>query len=645
MTSKIIAQSDRQQKSEKPQGSGILQRAAVRSVENAGVHSTDENEVLGLSNWAFSKDFSQVPVSTTQPQQFHARNLRSHPMPPIQAKLSIGKPGDRVIQRKGEMTGNSQVSSEVPRPNQTGLPDRLKTGIENLSGYSMDGVRVHYNSDLPAQLQALAYAQGTEIHVAPGEEEHLRHEAWHVVQQKQGRVKPTMQMKGVGINDDEGLEQEADVMGGKALGVGAALDKGKGGESSKMRLNFLTSSISPVFQLQKSHAEKVIKERNLKIDSTKEEVKKYVNNLDNPKNNRQALLSAWNRKSNNNHAIQIPKDLVPQKVDMAQMDNFSNWDSDNEDEVDIPKVVGKKRIRSLTLQRGDGKLIKNVPLLENSDAIRLGRQVVKRNEYQHLPFITKIGPRFIEYKHPGTNDIYGTPLIKVDDNTFKRAGTSSDFNWANLSLKLQNEDEEPEKKRAKLDKIFSIFSGENPSTISEGQSEAIAAISCDFMKGSGAMKFILEAQIQTQMGSKEVDNIGSFFTGQVPIYLPSKGGGRAEVTKATPLYKAERETAFLLMVNNCLINAIAQVALGRNATIGELVEIRTQIGNLGEMLYASQRVLRIISVALDLTRGIIVREPNGEIDTFGNTDDNPIMVRHTGSEHFVPDNGNQPGNT
>jgi len=216
MTSKIIAQSDRQQKSDKPQESGILQRVAVRPVSDAGMQSTDNQEELALSNSAFSKDFSRVPISTTKPQQFQPRNSQSHLMQPIQAKLTIEEPGDRVIQRKGEMTGNSQVSSEVSRPNKTGLPDRLKTGIENLSGYSMDNVRVHYNSDKPAQLQAHAYAQGTDIHIATGQEKHLRHEAWHVVQKMQGRVKPTMQMKGVEINDEQGLEREADVMGARA---------------------------------------------------------------------------------------------------------------------------------------------------------------------------------------------------------------------------------------------------------------------------------------------------------------------------------------------------------------------------------------------------------------------------------------------
>lgn len=104
------------------------------------------------------------------------------------------------------------------QPNNTGLPDNLKSGIENLSGFDMNDVKVHYNSDKPSQLQAHAFAQGTDIHIASGQEKHLPHEAWHVVQQKQGRVQPTMQMKSkVNVNDDIGLEEEADVMGLKAM--------------------------------------------------------------------------------------------------------------------------------------------------------------------------------------------------------------------------------------------------------------------------------------------------------------------------------------------------------------------------------------------------------------------------------------------
>ncbi|MEP1032663.1 DUF4157 domain-containing protein, partial [Ekhidna sp.] len=50
------------------------------------------------------------------------------------------------------------------KTNHTGLPDNLKSGIENLSGHSMDDVKVHYNSSRPAQLHAHAFAQGNQIH-------------------------------------------------------------------------------------------------------------------------------------------------------------------------------------------------------------------------------------------------------------------------------------------------------------------------------------------------------------------------------------------------------------------------------------------------------------------------------------------------
>jgi hypothetical protein len=110
-----------------------------------------------------------------------------------------------------ESTGPSGMS--LAAPNRTGLPDTLKSGVESLSGLSLDDVRVHYNSPQPVQLQAFAYTRGTEIHVAPGQERHLPHEAWHVVQQKQGRVKPTRSLNGMQINDEQHLEQEANVRG------------------------------------------------------------------------------------------------------------------------------------------------------------------------------------------------------------------------------------------------------------------------------------------------------------------------------------------------------------------------------------------------------------------------------------------------
>ncbi len=132
-----------------------------------------------------------------------------------QARMSVKQVG---ASRAG-IAPNVFALPPVQRKNTTGLPDALKAGVETLSGIMLDDVRVHYNSPKATGLGALAYAQGTEIHVGPGQEKHLPHEAWHTVQQKQGRVQPTMQAKDLPINDDAGLEREADAMGAKAAGA------------------------------------------------------------------------------------------------------------------------------------------------------------------------------------------------------------------------------------------------------------------------------------------------------------------------------------------------------------------------------------------------------------------------------------------
>ena len=105
-----------------------------------------------------------------------------------------------MTRSNSSQTGLPNQQRTCPRqlsraPTQTGLPDALRAGVEQLAGLSLDDVKVHYNSAKPAQLDALAYTQGRDIHVAPGQERHLPHEAWHAVQQAQGRVKPRLQMK------------------------------------------------------------------------------------------------------------------------------------------------------------------------------------------------------------------------------------------------------------------------------------------------------------------------------------------------------------------------------------------------------------------------------------------------------------------
>ena len=209
-----------------------MTKAFTTTGEKSGIRSQDASASQNTSK-AGSRFIDHRPETLLQRKLHQMANKDAGHMLPVQQKSALEE--DELLQGKFNTTQRQELEEEELQmkvlplqkktgpesgrtENNTGLPDNLKSGIESLSGYAMDDVKVHYNSNQPAQINAHAYAQGTDIHLGTGQEKHLPHEAWHVVQQKQGRVKPTLQMKGrVSINDDIRLEKEADAMGSRAL--------------------------------------------------------------------------------------------------------------------------------------------------------------------------------------------------------------------------------------------------------------------------------------------------------------------------------------------------------------------------------------------------------------------------------------------
>lgn len=140
----------------------------------------------------------------------------------LQAKLTISEPNDKYAQEANRgahaVTQKVEPFDPIKKPDKTTkMPRTLRSGIESLSGMDLNAVHVHFNSLKPVQLNALAYTKGTDIYLGPGQNRHLPHEAWHVVQQMQGRVNPMSHIKGMSINDDPALEKEADEMSKRAL--------------------------------------------------------------------------------------------------------------------------------------------------------------------------------------------------------------------------------------------------------------------------------------------------------------------------------------------------------------------------------------------------------------------------------------------
>ena len=165
-----------------------------------------------------------IPIQLQGPEEEELQKKVDH------AVIQRQEPEEEELFQGKFVSGLEDTLQTKPEASQnnTGMPDHLKSGLENLSTMNLSSVRVHHNSSKPAQLNALAYTQGQAIHVAPGQEKHLPHEGWHAVQQMQGRVKPTMRGNGVLINDDEELEREADAMGQRAA-------QGLGGQGSSAR--------------------------------------------------------------------------------------------------------------------------------------------------------------------------------------------------------------------------------------------------------------------------------------------------------------------------------------------------------------------------------------------------------------------------
>ena len=163
---------------------------------------------------------SHKQVNGRQKKDTTSTSGTTHNPVSIQTKLATGEPGDKYEE---EMMTAQQPGVQMKR--NTALPEEVQMKMESAFGESFANVNIHKNSPQAKDLNALAFTQGNDVHFAPGQfnpnsqrgQELIGHEFAHVKQQREGRVKPTVQTKGVSINNDEHLEREADEMGKKAV--------------------------------------------------------------------------------------------------------------------------------------------------------------------------------------------------------------------------------------------------------------------------------------------------------------------------------------------------------------------------------------------------------------------------------------------
>lgn len=141
--------------------------------------------------------------------------------------------GDRQPSRSLPFGGMRSFMAGAAAPATPAARAKAEPAPAPALGADFSDVRVHPGSARAVELGALAFTQGSDIHVAPGQwapettkgQELLGHELGHVLQQRAGRVKATAQLKGVGLNAELALEAEADAMGARAARGDAARER------------------------------------------------------------------------------------------------------------------------------------------------------------------------------------------------------------------------------------------------------------------------------------------------------------------------------------------------------------------------------------------------------------------------------------
>ncbi|GED57382.1 DUF4157 domain-containing protein [Brevibacillus formosus] len=138
--------------------------------------------------------------------------------------LSLQKTlGNQAVQRMLSRTP-LQKSENLYSGSGRSLPDSVQAKMEKAFHTDFSDVQIHPESSVASQIGAVAFAQGNDIHFAPGTyqpetqsgQQLLGHELTHVVQQRQGRVKANVPDASLPINDDPALEAEADRYGSLA---------------------------------------------------------------------------------------------------------------------------------------------------------------------------------------------------------------------------------------------------------------------------------------------------------------------------------------------------------------------------------------------------------------------------------------------
>ena len=180
----------------------------------------EEEEAASLK-----KNPSQFKISQFQPMEEEEEEPASLKKNPSQFKISQFQPMEEEEEEPASLKKDpSQFklnSSASPIQRAAEEESGIKEQMSQALGHDFSDVNIHTDSKAATNVGALAYTQGKDVHFAPGQfnpdttqgKELIGHEFKHKEQQDNNRVQATTEVNGMPVNDDKGLEKEADDAG------------------------------------------------------------------------------------------------------------------------------------------------------------------------------------------------------------------------------------------------------------------------------------------------------------------------------------------------------------------------------------------------------------------------------------------------
>lgn len=492
---------------------------------------------------------SQDTKGKTLPAVPVLQQINSSSPPALQMK--DGPEKEEPLQLNAVQRDYAQLKRfEAPGPtksNRTGLPDQLKAGIENLSSFSMDDVRVHYNSSKPAQLQAFAFAQGTDIHVSPGQERQLPHEAWHVVQQKQGRVAPTLQLKtGAYINDDTGLEHEADIMGARAWSMSSQTALQPAAQLNISHSTGAVSSGSPVLQGYFTHNSNELTNTELKTVRGKLQAS-IQDEFDTEADDESApvSLSQWLRERAERRSVGslLGSDMAVSDEEEEEEDEegknqkMFNYDTDDEESM-TSTPSGVAHIR----RKGTGTVIPSHEYTGDQAAMYIARNIRgargAHDPANDAPIVTTLNSHNFEMAPSAwRKDVAVFPMTRTGSGYFERQGSAE--RYATLAKKIEDEIEESGVEYSKANQYLRSTLNKEAADLkllngNEELSKHLSLLAGILLADIARSSLAIDKVIET------LDDDSSFldrFGTKVPSYIGAPKGGSKKLQEYTKTQK------------------------------------------------------------------------------------------------------------